>query len=1636
MEDIKKNGVKLFHYLEQLALLNSHVRKNIKALSADEEVFDIEDEEFLPKLDQVYIKRARNQEEGLDVDVFLSIKRYEIEDSPMIPEDLAIWIDTETKSFIKPTPKEYVVIKENFKDSPERIKAFERLLDSGEKSDVLREWVGKDFEGKYEEILEKFKEVRFEDFPEKVTLYKSWITHEWEPWANRNKKFYQVNKAYDKLYALRGFLQTELDSFDLMWSHDILTWTKEGDEICHPTFFTPVKIEFSPDENKISIVKDEEQETFFDVSFVREALDDSNANLIDIDNLSESIANEINNNNFDVWNAELVHRYLNSLTRYISAGGKSLYNDKNIKEVINSEPVSINKHYVFLLKKSGKSWADYSKKIREDIQEKEILTPFLEDLICSESVKKLRIDTEQNGFDILDDTLQEELEYTFKSRELFFPTAYNDEQKKIAYQLDSNYGALVQGPPGTGKTHTIANLIARFLAQGKTVLVTSQTSQALSVLKEKIPSELRSMVVSQIETNAKRNDLQSSVTAINSALTEDDRYTEKRKVQIEKDLGNVRVELSVNEKELERKSLLDSVESIEIGSDLYNPISGAKYLSKFQEEHDFLIKDDIPFDEEISITQEDLNAYIDGLESIKKDLWNLSSSSDFPALENLPSIELLERFFYLRNELCESEAHLSSFYIPNPVELGELSVLNEYFVKYEEYETRSNHFRNYAKDRGIIQEEKFQDLVSRYSHDYLQSVLTALVELHKTLTSFDTEWERSIFASIASEVNKDRWMSILGRIGELLSQYNSSYNHLLGKQVTVGGDYNLDIQQSIDVSTQILERSKSGGKVKKGVSLLFDSDAKKVMQSIRVDDHEISSTEDITLVVHFFIQQRIEKELTTLWNQGFNNIPNAKSIPNHFDFLEYQNDVKSIYRIVNLDENHEPLKDAINGMGIFDTFNPSSIQSVKDAMEICENFISLYQKQEYHQLIESIANQFEIENAHDSVLLLQSAIKNKDILSVNQLTDSLHYLYERQLLAKECQSLELQVYSEKMKELDEDQNKHSTVLEIFSALKVCDLAKINRIYESLPELTFQQNNSKKLKAIEGVVSQYLSKTVIEVKRKIENGEEVDFDLKSNIKFSRINNWLNTLHQGESISEISRQISILRKKEQECILQLASNSAWMHLKKRVTKEQKEALGSFALSMKKRGMGTGKYAGKHLNDAKKALKIGKGAVPVWIMPIDMIHRLFPEPTAEMFDVVIFDEASQVDARGLNIAYIGKKLLVVGDDEQVSPTSFVDQSKVTDLIARHISDIPNGHHFSSTSSLFDIAKIKMTDVITLTEHFRSIEEIIGFSNRLCYDGKLKVLRDQLPVDRLDPVLEPIFVEGGYEETNQKVNRIEAEAIVQKLKEMLNDEKYREMRDGQEVRPTTFGIISLLGKDQSKYISKLISEYITPKEIEKRRIICGDPYVFQGDERDVILLSMVKSIDIDNPDKSIYPLTESKKENKQRMNVAMSRAKNKMILFHSIPKDKLTNPNDLRKKIIDWFYTGNHEQKEFGLDKVRQEVENGKASEFEFEVAKLIINRGFKVIPQYEVAGYRIDLVIQGENAKLAIECDGDKYHNRIEKWEEDNERQQILERSGWKFWRVSGSSFYRHQEKALESLWEKLDEMGIEPKIDGCL
>lgn len=135
----------------------------------------------------------------------------------------------------------------------------------------------------------------------------------------------------------------------------------------------------------------------------------------------------------------------------------------------------------------------------------------------------------------------------------------------------------------------------------------------------------------------------------------------------------------------------------------------------------------------------------------------------------------------------------------------------------------------------------------------------------------------------------------------------------------------------------------------------------------------------------------------------------------------------------------------------------------------------------------------------------------------------------------------------------------------------------------------------------------------------------------------------------------------------------------------------------------------------------------AVPCWIMPISRALESL-NPKENQFDIVIIDEASQSDVSSLAILYMGKKLIIVGDDKQVSPMAVgTDTDKMSALEQMYLHDkIPNSHLYNAKTSIYDIAATTFQPLM-LREHFRCVPEIIGFSNMLSYDYKIKPLRCQ---------------------------------------------------------------------------------------------------------------------------------------------------------------------------------------------------------------------------------------------------------------------------------------------------------------------
>jgi very-short-patch-repair endonuclease len=429
---------------------------------------------------------------------------------------------------------------------------------------------------------------------------------------------------------------------------------------------------------------------------------------------------------------------------------------------------------------------------------------------------------------------------------------------------------------------------------------------------------------------------------------------------------------------------------------------------------------------------------------------------------------------------------------------------------------------------------------------------------------------------------------------------------------------------------------------------------------------------------------------------------------------------------------------------------------------------------------------------------------------------------------------------------------------------------------------------------------------------------------------------------------------------------------------------------------------------LTEARKLMRRCSEAVPVWIMPISIMAESF-DPQSTKFDVVIIDEASQADINALIPLYMGKQIIVVGDHEQVTPLGVgKDQTILENLRKSMLKDIPNAHLYDNMSSIYDLARQSFGEGIRLVEHFRCVPEIIGFSNSLSYEGKIRPLRESSSSNLL-PACVPLKV-GGIREGD--TNKIEAEQIVSFIKAMIKHPAYK---------GKTIGVISMLGESQAVLVQSMIHKEIESIEIESRRIQAGISGEFQGDERDVIFLSLVDSAVDTSPLRATGD--GAFEQTKKRYNVAASRARDQLWVLHSFDPDLHLKAVDLRYRLIQHVRDPKASARNFDEQVGRVE------SPFEREVLKKLTNAGYRVTTQVEVGYFRIDMVVEGQGKRLAVECDGDRYHP-IEKLSEDMNRQSILERLGWKFSRIRGSSFYRNPDVAMQSVYAKLNELEILP------
>lgn len=400
------------------------------------------------------------------------------------------------------------------------------------------------------------------------------------------------------------------------------------------------------------------------------------------------------------------------------------------------------------------------------------------------------------------------------------------------------------------------------------------------------------------------------------------------------------------------------------------------------------------------------------------------------------------------------------------------------------------------------------------------------------------------------------------------------------------------------------------------------------------------------------------------------------------------------------------------------------------------------------------------------------------------------------------------------------------------------------------------------------------------------------------------------------------------------------------------------------------------------------------PIWLCKLSDLYEALPLQK-DLFDLVVIDEASQVDLASIMPAlYRAKKVLIVGDPNQLRHFSFVSGAQ-QDTLKRKLglTGIQTELVKYRDKSILDVCfeQTESNDeIVFLDEHFRGNEELLSFSNHEFYGGQLKVMKS-LPVHQYKSLwIEQ--VEG--KRTSQGLNELEIDRIIEIIREVQSTKFMSES-------PTSIGVISPYRNQMERIVERIQNE-LDNSIVKDHKIMVGTPYSFQGNERDIIIISWC--IDEDTHPSAIRYL-----DHPQIFNVTITRAKRKVINLISFDPNFL-KPDMLLKKYLS-------ENRELTKDEIAAKYVH---DQFLLEVGEWLEEIGCTYLSDYEVASIPVDMLITSSSKSIAIDLIGfpGEFVDSI-----DLTQYMLLQRAGVSVFPLPYSYWYLQNEFAKKEFIEFL-------------
>lgn len=1352
---------------------------------------------------------------------------------------------------------------------------------------------------------------QLQDHPEIKECYDWYVELQWEPWAAAERPRRKAIARYNQLFSLQQAIASEgaETPLELVWGIGYAAWKKEG-------FATPVKYPLLIQACEINL-----NEKTFELEVRPRGVEPR----LDIDCYAEMELPGVRQleahwrsalttgaNRVNPFEASTFDGTLKAAVGHLDPAGAYETCAAADEPPTPNEKLRITDSWVlFGRKRSGDIFLEDIRRLKKKVEDAKSLPSVIRGFV-EHGDSEVRVRPEQ-PFRGLSTS-----ESGAGALELFFPMAYNDEQVSIVQKLHSNDGVVVQGPPGTGKTHTIANVICHYLAQGKRVLVTAKGESALAVLQEKLPDGIRPLSVALLSDERDgMKQFEHSIQTIASSVAS---------------ISPTRAAANITAAEEKLNQLHAKIAHVDrtVGA----------YASKHMQHYVFQGR---------KVTPEELAKIV--LEQAESHQWfddEPPAAKDGALPFNDDAVAALRR---ARMSVCHDLIYLGCS-LPKPEAFPaweDLRGLHRDLVKAKSIEA--------SIEQGTVFGIVDPRLETFEKAQALAGFLNAREVLKAKLSAAREPWLNAVRERFADLQASDPTLLALNDTCEQVRNLERDRRELVSKAVEVPADAELNEDVHEALARLMAGKSAFGLPFGKG-------DARKTLAAVTVSGIAPSATEDWSLVQRI-VQWRIEaRKALARW----------ASLSREFAFdtpgvgvevalkqvATWQATIEDARQLTfDFDANLHARFEEVFGKRTADRMWEEGEPFVRSALASVQSHVDKGRLAYAMKQVQDIVRKLD---GHDGNI-------------VRDLSDFL---------------------SESIGRVSEDE---SELQNSYQAL-LAELARLTAVTPSLREIASVCASIEMAGAPKWA------------KRLRTKPASTDLDTATPPTWLDAWNWrravmfLDQIDEHHKLRELFAERATLTTALSRTYQDLVAAKTWLGVFNNSPDSVRQALQAYLNAVQAMGAGTGVRAVRHRKTARDAMLRAYQAVPCWILPQWRVSETIPAEVG-LFDLVVIDEASQSDIWALPALLRGRKVLVVGDHKQVSPSAVgTAEEKIKKLIARFLTNQPHGSEMTPDKSIYDLARVVFAgNSVMLKEHFRCVPAIIEFSNREFYENDIRPLRVPKANERLDPPLVDVFVRGGHRKAD--INAPEAKAIVDEIEIILSDPQFA---------GRSIGVVTLLGTAQAAHIHDLVSERISSVAIVARKIAIGPPPVFQGRERDIMLVSMV----LGPGDRA----AANRADMHQRFNVALSRARDRMYLFRSVG-DTEFNEQSLNGRVIRHFKQPfQHDVKK--VSALRERCESG----FELEMFDELVRRGFRVEPQVRSGGYRIDFVVEGsEGRRLAIECDGDRFHGPGQ-WQDDMARQRVLERAGWTFWRCFASSFVRRRDAVINDLLQTLQRLGIEP------